>query len=322
MSRHAEPLQTHHLHGTTPDLDALVALHRFAPRCSLRARRPSGSPLSGEWRTRQRGRGIDFDQVRAYQPGDDIRSIDWRVTARRQAPHTKLYREERERPVLLAADLRSPMFFGSRVCYKSVQVAALSALLGWIALAGRDRVGGMVFGDHDHQDIRPKRSRHAVLALIQQLHAYATRLTTPCPAGPIAPFSQLLEQLLRTAHTGAGLYILSDFHDLNGDSEQLLFQLARHNDVTLIQVHDPLELQLPQQRSLWVSDGQQRVNLQDLPDLARQQQQRDQALRQLCQRLGLPLHPIATDDSPVSSLQRLFGRTPFQRAASIPGGAV
>ncbi|WP_210395538.1 DUF58 domain-containing protein [Motiliproteus sediminis] len=311
MSRHAlaDPFDQHRLHGIYPALDELVALHRFAGRCSLAARRVSHSPLAGEWRTHQRGRGIDFDQVRAYQAGDDIRAIDWRVTARRQAPHTKLYREERERPVLLAADLRSPMFFGSRVCYKSVQACAVATLLSWIALAGRDRVGGVVFGDDQHYDIRPQRSRHSVLALIQQLQQFASRLTTPCPITPAAPLSQLLDKLLPTAHTGAALFILSDFHDLDQRCEQRLFQLARHNDLTLIQVRDPLEMNLPQDRSLWVSDGQRRVNLQDLPPLLQQQQQRDDALRQLCQRLGLPLHSIATDDSPVARVQQLYGRT-------------
>jgi uncharacterized protein (DUF58 family) len=295
------------LEGAYIRLDQLVALHRFAARLSLSARRQSGSMLAGEWRTHQRGRGIDFDQVRAYQAGDDIRSIDWRVTARRQAPHTRVYREERERPVLLAADLRSPMFFGSRHCFKAVLASALIGTLGWIALAGRDRVGGLVFGDQEHRDLRPRRSRHSVLELLQQLDAFSHRLTTPCPAEAPAPLSQLLDKLLHTSHPGTAVYIASDFHDLDDASEQRFYQLARHSDLTLFLISDPLEYSLPDSDDLWIGNGRQRTAVRDLHRPGERLAQRDQRLRELCTRLAIPLHHLGTEQSPLPLLQQLYG---------------
>jgi len=306
--RHPAASDQFPLDGAYTRLEQLVALHRFAARLSLSAKRQSGSALAGEWRTHQRGRGIDFDQVRAYQAGDDIRSIDWRVTARRQAPHTKVYREERERPVLLAADLRSPMFFGSQHCFKAVLASALIATLGWIALAGRDRVGGLVFGDHEHRDIRPRRSRHSVLELLQQLHAFSHRLSTPCPTDPPAPLSALLDKLLHTSRPGTGLYIASDFHDLDHTGEQRLHQLARHSDLTLFLISDPLEYGLPDSDELWIGNGRQRAAVSDLHRPGELLAQRDRRLRELCTRLAIPLHHLSTADSPLPLLQQLYGQ--------------
>ena len=129
------------------------------------------SVLAGPNKSNFRGRGIDFEEVRNYQPGDDIRSIDWRVTARTGTAHTKLFREERERPVLVAVDQRSSMFFGSSHCFKSVLAAQLASLLAWSALDAGDRVGGLVFNDASHREIRPRRSRKTVLALLSQISA-------------------------------------------------------------------------------------------------------------------------------------------------------
>src|SRR5690554_1851036 len=172
------------LRGARCDVADLLRL-RFAARdLKLSARRPARSLLTGGERTRMRGRGIDFEEVRLYQPGDDIRSIDWRVTARTQVPHTKVFREERERPVFMVADQRSPMFFGTRHCFKSVLGAYISAVLAWAALYNSDRVGGLVFGDQAQRDIRPRRSKHAVLELLHQLQDFNGRLSSPVASDP------------------------------------------------------------------------------------------------------------------------------------------
>lgn len=305
--------------GAYAELSDLLALRFAARQLDVTSRRRALSQLTGSNAASFRGRGLDFDEVRGYQPGDDIRAIDWRVTARRQAPHTRVYREERERPVLLAADLRSPMFFGSRVRYKSVQVCALAALLGWNALAGGDRVGGLVCGDSEHEDIRPRRRRHSLMALLRLLHRYANRLTTPCPQGPVAPLSQWLDKLRHSAHTGAAVQVLSDFHDLDDACEQRLFELSRHNDVTLIQIQDPLESALPPDPELSVSDGRRHFRLADLSALEAMWRRRDQRLRQFCRRLALPLLRVSTADDPVAALQPLHGR-PGGRSPR-PGGS-
>ena len=127
--------------------------------------------LAGAKRSQRRGRGVEFEEVRQYAAGDDIRAIDWRVTARSGEPHTKLFHEEKERPVLVAVDLRKPMKFGSVNCFKSVLAAHCASLLLWSALQHGERVGGMVFGDEHAQDTRPRRSKHAVLSMVQSMVA-------------------------------------------------------------------------------------------------------------------------------------------------------
>merc|ERR1711916_149956 len=124
---------------------------------------------------------MEFEEVRVYQPGDDIRTIDWRVTARTQVAHTKLFQEEREKPVLLVVDQRSNMFFGSQRCFKSVYAAHIAATLGWAAIYQNDRVGALVFGDDQQRDVRPKRSKHAQLSFLQQLVEFNHKLISPVP---------------------------------------------------------------------------------------------------------------------------------------------
>ena len=135
---------------------------------------------AGGHRSRFRGRGMDFDQVRIYQPGDDIRSIDWRVTARTQTAHTKIFSEERERPILVICDMRGAMFFGSQRL-KSVVACEISAALAWAGIAANDRVGGVVFGQQKQVDIKSRRSHHAVLQYIHALQDFSSELLESRP---------------------------------------------------------------------------------------------------------------------------------------------
>ena len=157
------------LQGAYISLEQLIAARFNAKDLNLKQRRRALSLLAGASKTNFRGRGLDFSEVRAYQAGDDIRSIDWRVTARSGKPYTKLFQEERERPILVMVDQRQPMFFGSQHCFKSVMASYLAALLAWSGLQQGDRVGGLVFGNEQQQEIRPRRSRQSVLALMQLL---------------------------------------------------------------------------------------------------------------------------------------------------------
>ncbi|MFZ1834409.1 MAG: DUF58 domain-containing protein, partial [Pseudomonadales bacterium] len=167
--------------ATGPYCDLPTLLRLRAAAASLRITPPSRalSRMSGPLRSNMRGRGIEFEEVRAYEAGDDIRNIDWRVTARTGSAHTKLFREERERPVYLLVDQRRTMFFGSRHTLKSVQAIHAAALLAWATLDGGDRIGGLVLGDHEHHEVRPQRSRHAVLALLRLCHEFNHRLGIP-----------------------------------------------------------------------------------------------------------------------------------------------
>ncbi len=299
--------------GAYTQLDSLLNSRFLAQDLSLSSSKPARSLLAGNLRTRYRGRGMDFEEVRLYQAGDDIRSIDWRVTARTQVPHTKLYREERERPVFLLVDQRASLFFGSRQCFKSVLACHLAATLGWAALAQGDRIGALVCGDLEQRDIRPRAGKHGQLALIQQLLAFNQRLNSPVAAPNAQSLAQLLADLRRISKPGSALFIISDFHDLNADSERELFNLARHADITLLQVFDPLERQLGSSQALMISDGQQQRLLpaqdKQFQQAYRARFEQHQAQLTLCaKRLGLALLSLDTHSDPAPALRQAFGR--------------
>lgn len=315
MSRTARGMQALHPQGAYCDLKDLLRL-RFAARdLKLFAQRPARSLLTGGVRTRMRGRGIDFEEVRLYHPGDDVRTIDWRVTARTQVPHTKIFREERERPVFVVVDQRSPMFFGSRTCFKSVLAAHLGAMIAWAALNQSDRIGGLIFGDDSQRDIRARRSKHAALEILHQLHEYNRRLSSPVSDIEPIGMETILADARRIAKPGSAVFVLSDFHDFNQRCEQQLFELARHTDVTLMHLYDPLERELTGNQPLTVSDGQQRCQLpaQDRLFQSAYRSRFEQHLAYVtgcCQRLSLPLLSYATtDDIHTQMRERFAART-------------
>lgn len=285
---------------------------RFAARdINLFARRPARSVQAGQVRTRFRGRGMDFEEVRLYQPGDDIRSIDWRVTARTQIPHTKVYSEERERPVYLVCDQRPGMFFGSVNCFKSVLAAHIAALLGWATLKGGDRLGALIFHQRGFEDIRARRSKHAVLQLLQALERNNHRLQSPLADNEFS-LAQALRDTRRIARPGSAVFVISDFHDLDDDSERELFELARHLDITLMAVGDPLEQQLAGKTPLTVSNGRERyrlpVNHRDFQArFSRLAEARRERLQQAARRLRLEVMNFSTADDPNLLLLQRFG---------------
>jgi len=297
--------------GAYSELSHLLRLRFAGQELKLTIKRPVKSQLNGAERTRVRGRGMDFEEVRLYQPGDDVRSIDWRVTARTQVPHTKLYREERERPVFVVADQRASLFFGSRQCFKSVLANHIAANLAWAALTNGDRIGGLVFGDRRQRDIRPRRSKHAVLELLHQLQEFNRELTSPIAPIDGQTLAMVLADVRRIARPGSSVFIVSDFYDYDARCEQQLFELARHTEVSLIHVYDPLEQQLHTNSRLTVSNGQTRLQLPT--DEASFQQAYETAfgarldhLTQSAKRLGLPLLSYATSDNLQQLLRERF----------------
>ncbi|MDO3385765.1 DUF58 domain-containing protein [Gilvimarinus sp. SDUM040013] len=302
-------------HGAYCSVSGLLR-ERFNSRdLKLFAPHPVRSAQTGRFRTRFRGRGVDFEEVRLYQAGDDIRSIDWRVTARTQVPHTKLYSEERERPVYLLCDQRSCQFFGSVQHFKSTLACHIASCIGWAALSSGDRVGSLVFGDHDFHDSRPKRSKHAVLQMIHLLEQYNRALTSPISDAQSVSLAQILSDGRRIAKPGSALFVISDFSDLDSAAEKELFHMSRHLDVTLIQVFDPLERQLASRTALAISDGDQRKLLpvhqknfqQAFESLAQRKQQQ---LTDVCTRLQIELLPISTADDYVKLLRQRFTASP------------
>lgn len=247
--------------GIYTSVDELVGLRLLAQGLTLSTRKKSSALAEGSVRTRYRGRGMEFAEVRPYQAGDDIRTIDWRVTARMQSPYTKLFQEEHERPVFVFVDQRSSMFFGSRLTFKSVFAARLAALLGWIASNNNDRVGALVFGDLEQKDIRARRGKHAVLELLNQLCRFNLALRNPItPPGSIE-LHAMLRDASRVARPGSMVILLSDFFDFDDECIQYLSVLARRSDVLAVHIHDELEKQLPRNSILTVTNQLQRLTI-------------------------------------------------------------
>lgn len=233
------------------DLSGLIRLQADARALKLPSARPVRSKQAGLQRSPRRGRGMAFAEVRQYQPGDDIRSIDWRVTARRQSPHTKLYEEERERPVLLLCDLGPSLFFASTGAYKQVRCAQLAGILSWLALWSGDQVGGIVFNGRELTVLRPARRKKSVLQLLdtlarQQRMPGADQAPDLQESSLTANLDTALREARRVAHTGSRIFVLSDFLNISGETSRLLGALARHNTVSALRIADPLELHLPE----------------------------------------------------------------------------
>lgn len=248
--------------GAYTDLRELIGLRYAAREINAVARKKSRNPLSGILTSNFRGRGIDFSEVRVYQPGDDIRSIDWRVTARTEIPHTKLFQEEKERPVLILVDQSHAMFFGSRQAFKSVIAAQAAALLAWTALDRGDRTGGIVFSDSAHREIRPRRTRHAVLRLLNEVDSFNHRLVRDEPENASGSYlSEALLNVRRVARHGSTIFVISDFSHFDEASQAHFSQLARHNDIVGIHISDMLERELPSPDLYTITNGSARVKI-------------------------------------------------------------
>lgn len=303
------------LQGAYIELDELVAARFSAGDIRLSQRRKALSLLAGPNKTNFRGRGIDFEEVRAYQPGDDIRTIDWRVTARSGSAYTKLFQEERERPLLVVTDQRQPMFFGSRTCFKSVMACYLSALIAWSGLRNNDRVGGLVHGNDGHREIRPRRSRQTVLSLINHLHTFNHQLTgrSGLQLSGEDTLSKTLTELRRVARPGSAVFLIGDLNGFNPAVHlKHLHQLARHTEITVLFVFDPLERELPPPGQYMMSDGQQRALIDTGSEGRRRQythlfDQRRSDLRQTFGQLGIPMIEVSTADAPLQTLLYYYG---------------
>ncbi|WP_370278543.1 DUF58 domain-containing protein [Pontibacterium sp.] len=222
-------------------LDELISLRHWPP---ARGRgRERMAIRDGHHLSHIRGRGMEYDDVREYQPGDDIRHLDWRLMARTGEAHTKLFREERERPVFVMADLRAPMHFATRGHFKSVLASYASAMTVWTTLAHGDCVGGQLLGGAEPQLFRPSNNRQQVMGLISAL---AQRTAHKIEAGAAMSLGQTLANAERYLESGTLLYLFSDFHDVDEAVQQHLMRLAQRVELKLVLISDPLEQQLPQ----------------------------------------------------------------------------
>ncbi|MGM0429343.1 MAG: DUF58 domain-containing protein [Pseudomonadota bacterium] len=256
-----------HCDGVSPGIHELLY---YRSKINAFARHHKSLPRSsqtGPLLSKSRGRGMEFDEVRHYQPGDDIRSIDWRVTARTGKAHTKLYREEKERPVFIWVDLPLTQFFGSQFIFKSVQACHLAAALAWQAQHKGDRIGGLVGNGWLHQELKPIARQKGVLRLchaLLEVHGDSfTRWKNKEQQKPNA-LEGNLKRLRQLVKPGSTIYVISDFYGASENFLDGLRVLSQHNSVRCFSVYDPMEHELPEGYSshpLAITDGQQQINV-------------------------------------------------------------
>lgn len=297
--------------GVYADLDELIRLQFLASGFSFLPRQPVHSVLMGRRRSHLRGRGLNFEELRRYLPGDDARRIDWRVTARTGRPHVRVYTEEKDRPVLLLVDQRRSMFFGSQRALKSVAAAEAAALGAWRALSVGDRVGGLVFSDSGLDETRPQRSERAVVQLLRNVVARNHELDASLPGEP-EMLNRALARAARLLHHDALLVLISDCLGADAATVRHLTGIAAHNDVLLILVHDPLEVELPAlgARAFGAGDQQLEVDTDDAQLRRRYAQSfldQVERARLLARQRRIPLLPLSTHAPVPEQVRRALG---------------
>lgn len=290
------------------DLDLLIGQRLAARSLVLAASRRVSTAQAGVRSSRFRGRGVDYVESRGYQPGDDIRSMDWRVTARSGKPHTKVFQEERERSVLLVLDHAPSMRFGTRVCFKSVQVARAAALIAWSAIRGGDRVGALGFGSGVTGEVRPAGGPRGVLRCLRALADWDA-IARADRAAVAEPLSLALERARRLARPGTLIVLLTDGFSADAAAEAPLARLANHGDVRIVVATDALEMHAPPRGRYAVEVGGTRriIDFGGSADARWTQafEQRRETLLRQARRLGVGVLMLDTRDDPARSLAPL-----------------
>ena len=299
--------------GAYAELDSLVALQFKTGGFSLKHNQPVHSLLFGRRASHVRGRGLDFEELRGYVAGDDVRSIDWRVTARAKKPYVRVYSEERDRPTMLVVDQRINMFFGSRRSMKSVVAAEIAALAAWRVFHQGDRVGAFIFNDEITDQVRMHRSRATVLRILDRIAGQNHLLRADTRSQPRPErLNSILDSVARVCHHDALILIASDFDGVDERTRDLLLHLSRSNDVICCLAYDPLAVKLPPAEQLVVSDGELQVELQLGQEKIRKSileasDKRIRAILSWQHELGIPVLPISTAESVSDQVRHLLG---------------
>ena len=290
-----------------PRLDDLLELRHQAHALGVAASHLVNSTFTGLYSSVFRGTGLDFDEVREYREGDDIRNMDWLVTARTNVPHLKVFREERQRSVILCVDSGPHMSFGTRGTFKSIQAARIAALIGWAASKQHDRVGGVLFGN-PATGMRYFRATPGRRGLWRLLRA----LTTPIEQGNTdeGQLMAALRHLDSAGHTGSLIFVIAPVNQVTAGLERTLGSLKQRHDVFLLPVDDPADRELPSMGPVIFSNAAGELLEVDTDNEAGRAafredwEQRREELRQLSFRLGIGLVPVSTDEDVHTSLIR------------------
>lgn len=299
--------------GVHVSLDELAKLGPAARGIGFGARQPARSVLAGRRASRLRGRGLDFEELRAYQPGDDLRAIDWRVTARTRTPYVRVYREEKERPVHVLVDQRASMFFGSVRDMKSVSAARAAAIVAHRVVAAGDAIGAVVFGDTDSSSLAPQRSRRQVRRVLGLIERYNRALGGDAVAD-LSALNRALEHLLRISTHDQLIIVISDLAGaVSETTRRQATELRRRNELIVLWVHDPLEDALPDVGDAVLGDGRLQLPVNTASAEVRGRfaadvQSRRARASAFALRYDVPVLPLSTAEDVLPQLRRLLGQ--------------
>ncbi|MGB0909042.1 MAG: DUF58 domain-containing protein [Nitrospirales bacterium] len=311
--------------GTTVLLDELIQTRHSLKALSVGAKKGVHSLLAGGERSPFKGRGIDFEEVRRYQPGDEVRHMDWRVTARAGVPHLKIFREERERPVFVVVDFTDTMLFGTRVAFKSVVAAKAASLFAWVSHQRGDRIGAVVCSNQGHGERRPRGGKSGVLQVLDLLTRHhqqrEKQVSSPSEESGSA-FVSALARVTRTARPGSLIFLLSDFRSMDAQAVRYLTQLSIHQDVVNVLIYDQLEQEPPTPGVYRVTNGMEFGVLDSRPlqlaqEYRRKFQSRCEAVETLSQKHGMGYFTLGTHE-PIEERISLGLRSIGARRKHIP----
>lgn len=311
----SKPLQRKGEECVSVSLNELLQLSNYSKKLSLTALN-ARSFHAGPHRSRLLARGMEFAESRRYQAGDDIRNIDWRVTARTGRTHTKLFIAEKERPVLLGVDMRPSMFFATNGVFKSIQAALMTGYMAWKASQSGDRLGGIIFDGQTIQKYRPTVGKRGVLPFLNGLAGH-TGLPFKIKNNPTSMDHTTLEtaisSLMQMATPGSLVFLISDFRYLSSYAHNQLHQISRHSELYLCFVYDPIEAALPKNNGYYpVTDGSRdhNINTYDQSGIEKYTQQfmeRRENVAILAQQPRVHFMECRTDEECFDVLMRCFG---------------
>ncbi|KTD22741.1 Uncharacterized conserved protein (some members contain a von Willebrand factor type A (vWA) domain) [Legionella lansingensis] len=295
--------------GLVAELEELIAFKRYAQRGNYKS--AAKTIQQGNHYSKLRGRGMDFAEARNYQAGDEIRHMEWRVTARTGRPHVKLYQEERERPVVMLCDFNPSMYFGTRLAFKSVTAARLSAMLAWTAIKQGDRVGGLLYSATMHNEFTPHSRNPGVLPFLAALSQYTQAV--PDHSRQARRLSDALIRLRRVTRPGSTVVIISDFYSFDTESERHLGRIRAHNDILVYHICDPIELTPPKPQQYPITNGKEEMVIDTtrhdvVSNYRNYCELRIEKLKALCKRLQIPYTQVTAEANIPQLIRQTFPR--------------
>ena len=282
--------------GIDIEVEDLVSIRGQLSGLSLATLQRRANYRSGARKIRLRGRGMEYEESRAYVYGDDVRTMDWRVMARTGEAHTKIFAEEKERRFLLAVDMSPSMYFGTRYSFKSWAAVQVAAHVGWLASFSGDRIGGLIVSPEFHHEVRPGKTRSGLLGVFHHL-ARASKVKLPADTTRYR-LNFLLREINRVVKPGSIIALITDFMGIDEQSLESLSAIVRHNELSAYWIYDDTEVNAWPEGPYQVLTNRQKVefNLTGSADdgwLTQRQNDHRRQIETLTSRLNIPLFPVS-----------------------------